>query len=596
MPSGPAITSYSIDSGVVGDGVTNDPALTLNGTAPANSTFNIYDGATLLGSVTASAAGTWTYLTPTLANGAHSFTAGAINTTASLTVAAGTAAALAVTIDTTAPVAPTIASFSTDSGVVGDHITNDNTLTLTGAAEANATVKVYDGATLLGSVAANASGAWSYTTAALLDGAHNFTTTATDVAGNTGAASSALAVTIDTLAPNAPAIASEAVINSNQISLSGSGEANTAIKVYDGTTLLGSTTADASGAWAYTTAALSNGVHSLTATDTDIAGNISLASAAVAQTIGAATVIEANGATTLSTLANHYYLNSLSLKYHGADVTAGQFSGWTPIAAEKTATGYEIAWKSGTGTYTVWTTDNNGNYISNAFGAVSGSDSKLIALEPSFQQDLNGDGKIGTPPIAPTSPVSAVVIEANGATTLSTLSNHYYLNSLSLKYQGADVTAGQFSGWTPIAAEKTATGYEIAWKSGTGTYTVWTTDNNGNYISNAFGAVSGSNSKLIALEPSFQQDLNGDGRIGNVAAQLSVSNAQGVANTFNFSGALSNAVSASLPAVGHDQTNTYVQVADTLAHTSATDVDPGGVSIIAPHIGVTDPTHVGFHL
>ena len=60
--------------------------------------------------------------------------------------------AMAVTIDTGAPVAPTIVSFSTDSGVVGDHITNDNTLTLTGSAEANSTVKVYDGATLLGTV------------------------------------------------------------------------------------------------------------------------------------------------------------------------------------------------------------------------------------------------------------------------------------------------------------------------------------------------------------------------------------------------------------------------------------------------------------
>ena len=74
---------------------------------------------------------------------------------------------MAVTIDTTAPVAPSIASFSPDSGAVGDHITNDNTLTLTGTAEANSTVKVYDGATLLGSATANGSGAWSYTTAAL---------------------------------------------------------------------------------------------------------------------------------------------------------------------------------------------------------------------------------------------------------------------------------------------------------------------------------------------------------------------------------------------------------------------------------------------
>ena len=91
---------------------------------------------------------------------------------------------------------------------MGDHITNDNTLTLTGTAEANSTVKVYDGATLLGSAVTNSSGAWTYTTAALSDGAHNLTATATDAAGNTSAASAALAVTIDTTAPVAPSIAS----------------------------------------------------------------------------------------------------------------------------------------------------------------------------------------------------------------------------------------------------------------------------------------------------------------------------------------------------------------------------------------------------
>ena len=65
---------------------------------------------------------------------------------------------MSVTVDTVAPAAPSIASFSTDSGTVGDHITNDATLTLTGTAEANATVKVYDGTTLLGSAKPMAAG------------------------------------------------------------------------------------------------------------------------------------------------------------------------------------------------------------------------------------------------------------------------------------------------------------------------------------------------------------------------------------------------------------------------------------------------------
>ena len=197
-PVAPIIASFSTDSGTVGDGITNDATLTLTGTAEANSTVKVFDGATLLGSVVANGSGAWTYTTAALANGAHSLTATASDAAGNTSAAS---AALTVTIDTTAPVAPIIASFSTDSGTVGDGITNDNTLTLTGTAEANSTVKVFDGATLLGSVVANGSGAWSYTTAALANGAHSLTATASDAAGNTGAASAALSVTIDTTAP-----------------------------------------------------------------------------------------------------------------------------------------------------------------------------------------------------------------------------------------------------------------------------------------------------------------------------------------------------------------------------------------------------------
>ena len=139
-----------------------------------------------------------------------------------------------MTIDTTAPVAPSITSFSPDTGTVGDGITTANVLTLTGTAEANATVKVFDGATLLGSAVANGSGAWSYTTAALANGAHSLTATATDAAGNTGVASAALAVTV-TAPPGAPTITSfstdsgtvgDGITNDNTLTLTGTAVAN----------------------------------------------------------------------------------------------------------------------------------------------------------------------------------------------------------------------------------------------------------------------------------------------------------------------------------------------------------------------------------
>ena len=46
-PSTPVITSFSTDSGTAGDRITNDNTLTLTGTATANSTVTVYDGANI---------------------------------------------------------------------------------------------------------------------------------------------------------------------------------------------------------------------------------------------------------------------------------------------------------------------------------------------------------------------------------------------------------------------------------------------------------------------------------------------------------------------------------------------------------------------
>ena len=82
----------------------------------------------------ANGSGAWSYTTAALANGAHSLTATATDAAGNTGVAS---AALAVTV-TAPPGAPSIASFSTDSGTVGDGITNDDTLTLTGTARPTA--------------------------------------------------------------------------------------------------------------------------------------------------------------------------------------------------------------------------------------------------------------------------------------------------------------------------------------------------------------------------------------------------------------------------------------------------------------------------
>ena len=58
----------------------------------------------------------------------------------------------------------------------------------------------------------------------------------------------------------------------------------------------------------------------------------------------------------------------------------------------------------------MWSTDSNGNYISNVIGAVSGTSSALESLETTFHQDLNGDGVIGIP--AATNPATPALAGA----------------------------------------------------------------------------------------------------------------------------------------------------------------------------------------
>ena len=50
---------------------------------------------------------------------------------------------------------------------------------------------------------------------------------------------------------------------------------------------------------------------------------------------------------------------------------------------------------TGADQFTVWNTDNSGNYVSSAFDVASGTSAALQSFETSFHQDLNGDGYIG---------------------------------------------------------------------------------------------------------------------------------------------------------------------------------------------------------
>ena len=132
------------------------------------------------------------------------------------------------------------------------------------------------------------------------------------------------------------------------------------------------------------------------------------------------------------------------------------------------------------------------------------SDPELNSImESPASGDLNAGKTVTLTPVnsGGTDPTTKL-IQKDGSTNLTEIANHYNLDGSgsdpTLKYEGRTVTAGEFGAWTPIGAMKTASGYDVAWKNtGTGQYTVWGTDSNGNYKGNLTGgAVSGTSSAL----------------------------------------------------------------------------------------------------
>ncbi len=198
-------------------------------------------------------------------------------------------------VDDVAPAAPSTPDLATasDSGNSStDNITNVTTPTFTGTAEASSTVELFRGGTTsLGTTTADGSGNWSLTLGtALPEGTYSITARATDAVPQTGAASAALTVTIDTTASAAPALtaitndtgasATDQITSDTTLTLSGTGTANETVTVFRNSTQIGTATANGSGAWSfdYTGTMLAAGTHTFTATTTDAAGNTSTAS------------------------------------------------------------------------------------------------------------------------------------------------------------------------------------------------------------------------------------------------------------------------------------------------------------------------------
>ena len=140
-------------------------------------------------------------------------------------LASPVAATNTIIIDTKAPNAPANLKLATDDDTGSNNHDNETSktfVTIMGEAEANSTVKLFNGDTLLGSTTTDNSGNFSQNITLAAD-LTNITAKAIDASGNQSIASAVLSITLDTLAP----------VLSNEVVVNVATKVETSVQVYD---------------------------------------------------------------------------------------------------------------------------------------------------------------------------------------------------------------------------------------------------------------------------------------------------------------------------------------------------------------------------
>jgi hypothetical protein len=173
IPAAPSIVSPAEGSRVRSN-------FTVSGTAEAGTLVRFLEGTVSKGTAATDSSGNWSINLAGVTEGSHIYKATA-------TDAAGNASVESeprtVKVDATAPSVPIITSPAEGS------MFNVRSFTVSGTAEANSTVELFEGSVSRGTAQANASGQWGINLTNVSDGSHSYKATATDAAGNVSAES-----------------------------------------------------------------------------------------------------------------------------------------------------------------------------------------------------------------------------------------------------------------------------------------------------------------------------------------------------------------------------------------------------------------------
>ncbi len=184
------------------DNVTRDNTPQFDGAVPANHIVRLFVDGILTASDTTTPSGTWSIVTPVLADGSRQIVTKFEDLAGNESSLSPT---LNITIDTVAPAAPTVApdmTAASDTGVSStDNITRDATPTFVGTRPTGIVARLVEGMFIFGNDFNTTATTYSITPTTLDDGGYDFSVQFQDVAGNNSPFGPALSLTIDTVAP-----------------------------------------------------------------------------------------------------------------------------------------------------------------------------------------------------------------------------------------------------------------------------------------------------------------------------------------------------------------------------------------------------------
>jgi len=377
----------SVGSAVDG-GTTQSSRPVITGTADAGTIVTLYDGVRLLGSTTVDVNGNWSF-TPTadLKTGAHQIAAIAMDSEHNFgasSVPLHLSVAPTLVVLPAAPVITNMYDFDDNVKLADNHLPSGSVIAyslvnVSGNGTVGNIIKIYDGATLLGSVKVASTGRWTFAIDPLADGTYHLSATQTDAAGSESLHSDGMVVTIDTTEPAAPQVnaltdlagqpvgAGGSTDNPHPV-FSGAGVPGDIVTLYEGTIAIGSAVVTTAGTWSITPDNIwVAGTHALHAIQTNLAGTSGAASGTFEFTMDqTAPVI-----TVLSEYdVNHVYVDNIAsgsesayrnFQVEGADIVAGNI---IEVYDNSTLVGTAVALFNGTWSFYLSALPNGAHDIS----------------------------------------------------------------------------------------------------------------------------------------------------------------------------------------------------------------------------------------